>query len=182
MKGLLKEFREFMDRGNVMDMAIGIIIGGAFTTFVQALITDIINPIITAATGGTGEATGWSIAIPGSSQSVDFGAFISAIINFVLIALIVFLLMRSYNKAKKLADDASKKLADAAAKKLGDEKSKKLGLISDETEDAEPVVRICPYCKQEIPEGATRCPHCTSVLPNATADEVKAMAMATAQD
>lgn len=169
MKGLLKEFREFMDRGNVMDMAVGIIIGGAFTGLVQALISDIINPIITSMTGGTGDASGWSIAIPNSSQAIDFGAFVSAIINFVLIALVVFLLLRWYNKAKRLANETSKKLADKASEKFG------IDLLADDGEK-EPEKRVCPYCKQEIPDDATRCPHCTSVLPNATAAEAKAMA------
>lgn len=162
MRGFLKEFREFMDRGNVMDMAVGIIVGGAFTAIVQALIKDIINPIITAITGGTGDSTGWSIPIPGSTQAIDFGAFISAIINFVLIALIVFILMRWYNGAKEIADKA-KRMADRA-----------MGVEPVDPGET-PVPRTCPYCGGTVSDEATRCPHCTSVLPNASAADVRAM-------
>jgi large conductance mechanosensitive channel len=165
MRAFLREFREFIDQGNIMDMAVGIIIGGAFTTLVKDLISDIINPIITAATGGTGDTSGWSIAIPGSSQAVDFGAFVSALINFVLVALVVFLLLRSYNRAKKMAADAAAKAAALASEKLG----------VDVMPEEEKGPRTCPYCGQELADEAIRCPHCTSILPNATAEQVRAM-------
>lgn len=154
-KGLFKEFREFLDQGNVMGMAVGIIIGGAFTALVTALITDVINPIITMATGGTGSASGLAIAIPGSDQVIDFGAFISAIINFVLIAFVVFMLVRSYNKAKATAEKVMRGRGDGS--------------------DDVPVARTCPYCGEEIADDAVRCPHCTSILPNASAADVSAM-------
>ena len=165
MRAFLKEFREFIDQGNIMDMAVGIIIGGAFTTLVKDLISDIINPIITAATGGTGDASGWSIAIPGSNQTVDFGAFISALINFVLVALVVFLLLRSYNRAKKMASEAAARAAELASEKLG----------VDMRPEEEKVPRACPYCGQELSDEAIRCPHCTSILPNATSEQIRAM-------
>lgn len=152
MKKFAKEFSDFINRGDMMDMAVGIIIGGAFTGIVNALIEFIINPLITAATGGQGKVSGLAIPIPGSEQAIDFGAFISAIINFLIIAFVVFLLMKSVNKAR-----------EASAK-----------LMKKEKEEA-PAPRTCPYCKSEVADGATRCPHCTSVLPNASEAEVAAM-------
>lgn len=157
MKGFLGEFRAFMDRGNVMDMAVGVIIGGALTGLVTALIKYVVTPVIAAATGGVGGETGWSVTIPGSDQVVDFGAFLSAVIDFVLVAFVVFLLVRSYNRARDLASRAGRRLSGASG------------------EDGEPAARTCPYCRQEVPGDATRCPHCTSVLPNATAAEAEAM-------
>lgn len=153
MKKLAKEFSEFINRGDMMDMAVGIIIGGAFTSIVNALIEYIINPLITAATGGTGNVSGLAIPIPGSNQAIDFGAFISAIINFLIIALVVFALVKSVNSARDAAKHLAGKTDDPAA----------------------PAPRTCPYCKQEIADNAVRCPHCTSVLPNASAKDVAAM-------
>lgn len=153
-KGLIKEFREFLDQGDVMGMAVGIIIGGAFTTLVTAFITYIINPFITMATGGTGTASGLAIPIPGSDQVIDFGAFISAIINFVLIAFVVFMLVRSYNKAKEAGER----------------------VLGKKDEEPAPVIpRTCPYCGEKVTDDAKRCPHCTSILPNASTDDIAAM-------
>ncbi len=81
MKKFMSEFREFIARGNVMDMAVGVIIGGAFTAIVTSLTDNIINPLITVITGGGTDMTG-SLVVPGTN--IDFGAFISAVINFLL--------------------------------------------------------------------------------------------------
>lgn len=163
MKKFMKEFREFIDRGNVMDMAIGIIIGSAFTAIVNSLIESIINPLIAIVTGGEGTSTGWAIAIPGSEQVIDFGAFVGAIINFLITALVVFMLMKAFNRSKELAEAAAKKAA-------------RMAKISQEEEAAEePEPRCCPYCDQEVADDAKRCPHCTSILPNATKEEIAAM-------
>ena len=97
MKKFASEFKEFVMRGNVMDMAVGVIIGGAFTGIVTALTTNIINPLIKAITGGGTGISG--LVVPGTE--IDFGAFISAIINFLIVALIVFMLVKSVSTASK---------------------------------------------------------------------------------
>ena len=138
MKDFIKEFKEFVSRGNVMDMAVGVIIGGAFTAIVTSLTDDIINPFLKLITGGHGtDVAGLSIPVPGTEHGIDFGAFISAIINFLIIAFVVFLMVKAVNKMQDLQHH--------------------------EVEEA-PVVPTCPYCKEEVKEGATRCPHCGSDL------------------
>lgn len=130
MKKFLKEFKEFALRGNVMDMAIGIIIGGAFSGIVTSLTDNFINPILNAVTGH---------AVYTKTDILGFvSAFLSSIINFVIMAFILFCLMKGINKMMN----------------LGKKKE----------EPAEPTTKICPYCKSEIPLDATRCGHCTSEL------------------
>ena len=139
-KTLIQEFREFIDKGNAMDMAVGVTIGGAFTAIVTALTTDIINPLITLLSGGVAGEDG--VAIPLTIAGFNVGSFISAIINFLIIALVVFLLVKSLNHMK----DAGKSL-----------------IKKDEEEgEAEPEMNppTCPFCLEEVKEGATRCPHC----------------------
>ena len=140
-KGLIAEFQEFINQGNVMDMAVGIIIGGAFTAIVTALTTSIINPLITVITGGGTDMTG-ALVIPGTE--IDFGAFISACINFLIIALVVFFLVKAVNGAKAAATKLAKKEA--------------------EEEEAENPAPTCPFCLEEVKEGATRCPHCAGAF------------------
>ena len=142
-KGLIAEFKEFIDQGNAMDMAVGIIIGGAFTAIVTALTTDIINPLITVITGGGTDMTG-ALVIPGTE--IDFGAFISAVINFLIIAIVVFLLVKGINSAKEAAAKLAKREAEEAAPEA-------------------PPVPTCPFCLEEVKEGATRCPHCAAEIP-----------------
>ncbi|MDY2626183.1 MAG: large conductance mechanosensitive channel protein MscL [Coriobacteriales bacterium] len=135
--GFLKEFKEFINRGNVMDMAVGIIIGGAFTAIVTSLTTDIINPLITLVSGGKGTDMGaLNIAVT-DSVSFNFGSFIGAVINFLIIALVVFCLIKAVNKMQ----DAGKKL-------------------THHQDEAAPKPPTCPFCLEEVKEGATRCPHC----------------------
>ena len=140
-KGLVAEFQEFINKGNVMDMAVGIIIGGAFTAIVTSLVTNIINPFITFITGGGTDMTG-ALVVPGTD--IDFGAFISACINFLIIALVVFFLVKAVNSAKDTAAKLSKKKA--------------------EEEEAENPTPTCPFCLEEVKEGATRCPHCAGAF------------------
>lgn len=98
MKKFLGEFKDFINRGNVMDLAVAVIIGGAFTAIVTALTTNIINPFISFIAGGTpGELSG--LVVPGTE--IDFGAFISAVINFLIVAFIVFSLVKAVNKAQE---------------------------------------------------------------------------------
>jgi len=142
MKSFMKEFKEFIAKGNVMDMAIGIIIGGAFTAIVTSLVANIINPLITLITGGSTGVGGLQIVV-NETTTIDFGAFISAIINFLIVALIVFLLVKGMNKFTDKAKTLSKKQEEVVA-------------------EATPV---CPHCLEEVKAGATRCPHCGGEIP-----------------
>ena len=108
MKNFMNEFKEFISRGNVMDMAVGIIIGGAFTAIVTALVDSILMPIIGAITGGHSvEQMAWKVG----DASIGYGAFIQAVINFLLVAWVLFLIIKALNKAK----DALTKPAEEAA-------------------------------------------------------------------
>ena len=146
MKKFLEEFKKFALKGNVMDMAIGVIIGGAFSAIVTALTTSFINPLINSIGGA--EVAG-SIKLPwvnyanleaeeAAALSLDYGAFITAIINFLIIALILFILLKTMNKL--------------------------MSINKKKEEPAEPTTKTCPFCKSEIAIEATRCPHCTSEL------------------
>ena len=141
---IAKEFREFIERGNVMDMAVGIIIGAAFTAIVTSLVDNIITPLIALITGGNGtDVKGLTIPVPGTENGIDFGAFIGAVINFLIIAFIVFLMVKGMNT-------------------LRDKGAKLRGKDGEELEEKAPT---CPYCLEEVLEGATRCPHCAAELP-----------------
>ena len=132
MKNFASEFKKFIARGNVMDLAVGVIIGGAFKAIVDSLVNDIISPVIGIfATDTLNQST---LYIGGAS--IAYGAFISAIVNFLIIAFVLFLLIRWVNRLQ--------------------------GVIMPKEEKPEP--RKCPYCLSVIPEEATRCPHCTSQL------------------
>ena len=98
MKNFMKEFKEFAMKGNVMDMAIGVVIGGAFTAIVTSLVGDIITPLIGIITGGV-DFTGLAVTV--GDANITYGNFIQAIINFLLISLVVFTLIKSMNKMKK---------------------------------------------------------------------------------
>ncbi|MEE1113831.1 MAG: large conductance mechanosensitive channel protein MscL [Eubacterium sp.] len=140
MKNFIKEFKEFISRGNVMDMAVGIIIGGAFTAIVTSLVNDVIMPLISAIFGGT-NFDKWNVTLRGSGEDavvLGLGNFLSAVINFLLIAIVIFCVIKAINK-----------MHDKVAKK---------------PEEEAPKTKICPFCKSEIPVDATRCPHCTSEL------------------
>ncbi len=136
MKSFMKEFKEFISKGNVMDMAVGVIIGGAFTAIVTSLVDDIIMPLISLLTGGF-DFSHLSIAF-GSGEGAatfNYGAFITAVINFLLIAFVIFSIIKAINKLNKK---------------------------KDETPD--PTTKICPHCQSEINIKATKCPCCTSDL------------------
>lgn len=147
MKSLLAEFKEFINRGNVIDMAVGIIIGAAFTAIVTSLTDDIINPLIKLITGGNGtDVAGLTIPVAGTENGIDFGAFVSAIINFLIVAWVVFMIVKAFNKMK----DGTAKLPFMKNAK------------GEEVIEHAPT---CPFCLEEINVGATRCPHCTAELP-----------------
>lgn len=135
MKNFVKEFRDFINRGNVLDMAVGIIIGSAFTAIVTSLSTDIISPIL----GLFGGINFDQYVLTFGDVTIAYGKFITAVIMFLINALIVFMLVKVMNKATS--------------------KLKK----EQEVEEAA-TTKVCPYCKSEIAIEATRCPHCTSQL------------------
>lgn len=143
---MLREFRDFIMRGNVLDLAVGIIIGAAFTTIVNSLVNDIISPIIGVITGGLDFSDVRLVLRPaeGDTEAValGIGLFINAVINFLIVALVLFLIIRAYNNAT-----ARFKKAEAPG---------------------EPVNKQCPYCMTDIPVKATRCPNCTSQLTSGT--------------
>ena len=109
MKNFLKEFKEFALKGNVMDMAVGVIIGGAFSSIVTALTDNILNPIISCF-GGT--EIGLVTVLGNTGQVIDWGAFISAVINFLIMAFVLFLILKAINKMSELT---KKEEADAEA-------------------------------------------------------------------
>jgi len=136
-----KEFKEFIMRGNIFDMAIGVIIGGAFQKIVTSLVDDIIMPLISLIAGKV-DFSGLSVKV--GEASITYGNFITEIINFLIIALSIFIAIRSVTK-----------LNDRAKGKLSKKKGEK---------EPEPTVKVCPHCYSEVNFKATRCPHCTSEL------------------
>jgi large conductance mechanosensitive channel len=150
---MLEEFKKFAMRGNVVDMAVGIIIGGAFGTIVKSLVADVIMPPVGLLLGGVdfsdlfitlkeGTAAGpyatLAIAQEAGAVTISYGIFINAIISFLIVAFAVFLLIRGINKMQ-----------------------------AEEEPAAEPTEKDCPHCLTSIAINATRCPNCTSELGNA---------------
>lgn len=148
-KGFIAEFKKFIMRGNVIDLAVGVIIGGAFQSIVKSLVDDIFMPIISLATKGI-DFSNWFIALDGNKYGtlaqaqeagaavISYGNFISAVINFIIMAFIIFLFVKAINTLA--------------------EKTKKA------EEPTAPTTKKCPYCMSEIDIEATKCPHCTSSL------------------
>jgi large conductance mechanosensitive channel len=137
-KGFIEEFKKFIMRGNVIDMAVGVIVGGAFTSIVTSLNQDILTPIL-GIFGGT-DFSNLMVKL-GSGENapvLTYGNFITAVINFLITALVIFCLIKLINS-------------------IGDKFKK-------EPEIKAPTTKKCPFCKSEIDKEATRCPHCTSQL------------------
>lgn len=143
---MFKEFREFAMRGNVLDMAVGIIIGIAFGAIVTSLVNDIVMPPIGLALGRVdfsnlfinlsgGSYATLEAAKEAGAVTINYGVFVNSVINFIIIAFVLFLIVRSMNKLKR-----------------------------KEEAPAEPTTKECPFCLSQIPIKATRCPHCTSQL------------------
>lgn len=149
-RSVLKEFKEFIDRGNAMDLAVGVIIGGAFTGVVNALVDNVVRPFISFITGGGPEIPGLSLDLNGNVM--DFGALISAVINFLITATAVFAIIKAVNGLNDASRAAAKKALAMAGRRDEDGK------------DAAPTTKTCPFCMSEIDIRATRCPHCTSEL------------------
>ncbi len=131
----VSEFKEFISRGNVMDMAVGVVVGGAFSTIVTSLVNDVITPVIGMICGGI-DFTGIVISL-GDSQ-IMVGNFIQSIINFLIIAFCIFSVIKAFNAA------------NSRFKKPEPEKA--------------PTTKICPFCKSEINIEATKCAFCASEL------------------
>lgn len=153
---MLKEFKEFAMRGNIMDLAIGVVIGGAFQKIVTSLVEDIIMPAISILTGKVDFS---DMVLTIGDASIKYGNFITTIVNFLIIAFSIFLVVKYINKLNKL-----KELGDIAATKLDKKGKFKKKKIEEVVEEKKPENKICPYCYSEIKYEATRCPHCTSVI------------------
>lgn len=162
---MFKEFKEFIMRGNVMDLAVGVIIGGAFTSIVDALTSCFIKPILGLIGGAEVKGT---IPLGNSGQALDYGTFLTAVINFIIIAFVLFIMLKAINTANK----KSKERLEALAAKVG-----KKGETTEEVE-TEPETKLCKYCLTEISYKATRCPHCTSILD----EEVKKVLESTSEE
>ncbi|MGM9617079.1 large conductance mechanosensitive channel protein MscL [Butyricicoccus sp.] len=137
MKKLIEEFKAFALRGNVIDLAVGVIIGAAFQNIVTSLTDDIISPLI----GLVAKTDFKDLALSVFGVNIKYGSFITAVINFLIMAIVLFTLIKIMNKAASLG--------------------------SCPEEPAAPATKTCPFCKSEIAIEATRCPHCTSQLEEA---------------
>lgn len=158
MKKFFTEFKEFIMRGNVVDLAVAVIVGGAFQAIVNSFINDLVMPFIGLVTGGINFADQFIVlkvpegvdlaTVEAAKTAADatalgatvwaYGAFITAVINFVVMAFVVFLLVKAINKAQT---------------------------IGKKKEEEAPTTKKCPFCCSEISIKATRCPHCTSEIP-----------------
>lgn len=132
--GFWSEFRQFIAKGNVMNLAVGVIIGAAFQAITNSLVNDIISPVI--GLFASADMSAWSVMIGGAE--IRYGAFLTAIINFLIMALVIFLLVKILNRIMAIGKKPEPK--------------------------AEPTTKKCPFCCSEIAIEATRCPHCTSEL------------------
>jgi len=128
---MLKEFRDFAIRGNVMDLAVAVIIGGAFGKIIASLVSDVLMPLIGLALGGLNFS---KLSFTINNAVVNYGAFIQSIVDFTIVAFVIFMLVRTMNRMKKTEPTAA------------------------------PTTRECPYCFTTISIQAKRCPNCTSQL------------------
>jgi len=130
-----KEFKAFIMRSNVIDLAVGVIIGGAFGKIVASLVNDILMPLIGLILGGVNfSSLAWKI----KDASINYGMFLQSVVDFLIIATAIFFIVKAINRLQKKPETAPA--------------------------PAEPTTKECPYCLSTIPIKATRCPHCTSQL------------------
>ena len=138
--GLIREFRDFAVKGNVIDLAVGVIIGGAFGKIVSSLVEDVVMPPISLLTGQVDLSKLDKELRPAVGNQpalvLKYGAFLNAAVQFVILAFVIFLMVKAINRAKKL--------------------------VEQPTPEGQPVVKQCPYCLSEIPIHATKCKFCTS--------------------
>lgn len=139
-KGFISEFKTFIMRGNVIDMAVGVIIGGAFTSIVTSLNTDILTPIIGLFGGRDFSYLKVTLGSSENAPVLTYGNFITAVINFLITALVIFCIIKAINKANEKVE----------------------ALMKKDVTEAVPTEKECPYCYSKINIKATKCPHCTS--------------------
>ena len=155
MKAFFNEFKKFIMRGNVIDLAVGVIIGGAFQAIVNSLVNDIVSPVISLATKGINFADKFlllttddvtfqtaEVAKQAGYATLNYGSFITAVLNFLIMATVIFLLVKGINKITEIG----KKKEEAPA-------------------PAAPTTKVCPFCQSDISIKAVKCPNCTSDLP-----------------
>ena len=141
MRKFFAGFKSFIARGNVMDMAVGVIIGAAFKAIVDSLVNDIISPVI-----GLFADTNFSeLVLKVGGVSIGYGSFITAVINFFIMAFVLFMLLKIINRVHELGHRLDRRAQQAESPPA-------------------PATKPCPYCKSQIASEATRCPHCTSIL------------------
>ncbi|MCQ2752225.1 MAG: large conductance mechanosensitive channel protein MscL [Coriobacteriales bacterium] len=137
MKNFIKEFKDFINQGNVLEFAVAVVIGTAFTAIINSVVSDLIMPLISLITGGIDFSEMKVVIGTGpNAAAFTYGNFINALIQFILIALVIFLIVKVANRLRELAG-------------------------KKEEESPAPT---CPHCLEEVKEGATRCPHCTGVI------------------
>ena len=178
---MFKEFKEFAFKGNALELAVGVVIGTAFQTIVKSLVNDIIMPLFSALIGNV-DYSEWAWTI--GNTTIPYGSFISAVINFLLVAFSLFLVVRYVNRINREIEEAKKQSAEKLekaklerAKKIEElrKKNKLFDIFAkpfsneekqEEAIEAEPeaTTKLCPYCLSEIHIKAVRCPHCTSKL------------------
>ena len=138
MKKFLREFKAFAMRGNVIDLAFGVIIGSAFTAIVNSVVNDLFTPILSVITGRVDFSTlSLTLGTGENAPVLAYGSFLQAVFNFLMVAMCIFMFVKGVNKLHRKVELR---------------------------EEAKPAPRLCPYCYGEINEKATRCPHCTSEL------------------
>lgn len=157
---MLKEFKEFATKGNIFDMAIGVIIGGAFQKIVTSLVNDIIMPIVAVFTN---KVNFNDLTLTIGNSSIKYGSFITTVVDFLIIAFSIFIAIKTFNKLNdKALENVQKKLSKKHLKI-------NLNKIKEATVN-EPTTKICPYCFSEINIKATKCAHCTADLNNPNRD------------
>lgn len=139
MKKFFKEFKEFIMRGNVLDLSVAVIVGAAFQSIVKSLTDNIISPVIGLFTQMNFDELMLVIPFPNNEVTIKYGAFITAVINFLIMAFVIFVFVKAVNKVMSLGKK----------KEIQEEKA---------------TTKKCPYCKTDIDIEATRCPSCTSKL------------------
>ena len=162
---IIKEFKEFAMKGNAIDLAVGVVIGGAFQGIVNSLVNDIIMPFTAIFTGNI-DYSEWKIVVAGGVAQIGIGSFINALINFFVIAFSIFLALKYVNKLNKKLEELNKEAMNTIKKKTKiSGKSKKGKVEIKEEKEIEPTTKQCPYCLSDVPYKATKCCHCTSELP-----------------
>lgn len=167
---MFKEFKEFALKGNAIELAVGVVVGGAFQSIVKSLVNDIIMPLFSALFGKVDFSDlKWKLG----NSTVSYGSFISSVVNFVLIAFSLFLVVKYLNKINRKIEEATKESKKQEAQRIEKLRKKNkffnkllknAGNNKEITEELQVTTKLCPYCLSEINIKAIRCPHCTSKL------------------